>query len=353
MKNATLTKFHTCCLLVLIMLATACGEVKAEPIGPEICVPYTKDGVLMVAAQRVESAQESQGVENSVRRFLKAAQDGDPKSIPPLYSKADKSFEHVGNALEADPDFFSSYSKIQSAQPAEIFAWGNYRPALIDYSMGTQQAKLLDAFFCTEDICDLSNIFERPERSEDLFSRWVYRYRKEKNPSECPNDSRLAFEVWPEIMLEQQYPLAVYLPEVGSGVTPKASNVWREEMTAACTAKKQDELASGQKSLIPIVELNANDKNSQRRLVTIDVLLGHLQNSKEITPLYTFVDDAIQIDVVKLELADAREVLFVFPHKQDGDKHVFDWSYFGKASGELLSSSQFGAYIQRQLSGTK
>lgn len=351
--------------LYLIFLYMVPFSVNAEGY----CITYAGEGKLSASMQLAHD-QARENASKTIISFVEYAKKNNTKQITNRFSRIDGSYDYVEKMLKEMPDKYSSFSGIKSLKLEEAFEWGKYIVAWVDYLHKRGRAKLLESVLCTNP-CQMSNIFERPAESENLVSRYMSLIRTAaKHMKSCPGGAN-TFAVYPTFIKPDGPPLKFYftpkfngkkykklfstkaLGVKGNNIRSCASLIERSRRVIDQSMSdlqilvnkfvSQCAIKMTQNSLVPIADITGNVK---RIFMTPVALIGTLQKVKEVNLLYAFNDSGIRVGIYLLSLPDGSKKIIVIPLKQHNGNLFIDWSYYGTASGELLSSAAFANFVK-------
>lgn len=334
----------------------------------EACISYASNGQL-IAGLQTASKDKVDKAKEVITAYIRTAKNEKPEKVVEKFSRLDGSHGYELKNLKSMPDKYASFGGIINIEIDAAFSWGKYIVSWVNYSHQKGSAKIMESVLCTN-ICQMSNIFERPEESEDLFSRFMYMSRIGATPlKSCPSKAPI-FKVFPTTRISNVDPLNIYyFPERRNKTHKKLfsseSLGSSDGNIKACNSLiensyKIDQLGEDElrdlinkflsmcamnmteRSLLPIVEIT---KKIKRVYLTPISFIDAVRQAEEVKQLYQFSDSGLTVNIFKLKYADGGIKLLVLPLKRVGGKTLIDWSYYSGASGELLSSTAFARYV--------
>ncbi len=347
-----------CCLL-------ACFSTSVPAL--ERCISYTESSDLVASLELAEDSVFSDAV-SANKKFIMQAKTNKTGLIVKNFSKLDGSYSFETKKLADDQELYSLYKGIKSFDHNVGFRWGVYLLSWGDYVHDKGRSKLLDSLICTN-MCQVSNIFERPSEHEKLVSRYMSLVRTNSAAlAECPTkDAEIT--ITPTIMENIEFPLKVYFgkklnPVSSEGIFDIVSNNSRvcqgvvkqvSEMTYtgeelkpylgnfldSCTINMSD------RSLIPTV--NVKGKRAEKNYLTVETFLSALERAVKTEKIFSVVDGKWLISYFSFTGNDQSKTLVVIPFVNRKNEKVIDWSYYGFASGEMLSSVFFANFIYNKI----
>lgn len=333
----------------------------------EACISYVVDGQLAVGLQRASDSS-IEKANKAIDDYISSARHQKTEKVIKHFSKLDGSYEYARKTLKEIPDMYESFSGIRNFKLDKGFSWGKNVVSWVNYSHQRGDAKIMENLLCTN-LCQMSNIFERAGEPEDLVSRYMYMVRTGAPQLEsCPGDTA-SFEVFPTARLAEEDPLKFYfnpqsmerkydklfskkslgssgnniencaeIIEHSGGIIELAESELEQligEFLVQCTINMNI------KSLVPMVDM----AEGARTYMTPASLLGTIKQTSEVWLLYSFGDSDIDVNIYLLALSDGSKKLLILPLRRVGKNILIDWSYYGRASGELLSSAAFAKFV--------
>lgn len=349
--------------------------LSSAALAQDVCVDYGAAGVVTVGAS-LAGNHEIQQVKTQMDSLIAAAKQGAASGILANFSKLDGSFAFEQKALKDMPDKYSSYAGLMSNTDAKGYKWGSYVLAWGDYTHQRGSAKILDSVICTN-LCQVSNLMERPQENENLASRFMAEIRT--NPGaekQCPR-SKPILGVYPSTRMTEANPLTFYfapklvktpIPPLFRADAKAKVPVKAPTNAAACDAIAQkagamlgvqeseikalsDQFLAqcatnmNERSLVPVINTATGMKKNY--LTTVS-LLGNLGQAKRVEQLYSFRDGQHEVQIVVFKADNNPQLLMVWPLLVSGTEKRFDWAYFGTAQGEFLLSEIFARYVEAQ-----
>ncbi len=109
----------------------------------------------------------------------------------------------------------------------------------------------------------------------------------------------------------------------------------------SCTINMSD------RSLIPTV--NVKGKRAEKNYLTVETFLSALERAVKTEKIFSVVDGKWLISYFSFTGNDQSKTLVVIPFVNRKNEKVIDWSYYGFASGEMLSSVFFANFINNKI----
>jgi hypothetical protein len=335
----------------------------------DTCIDYTKDAEISVSLVPIESQLFKTAIEVN-KQFIEAAKAENIEQISKLFSKLDGSYFFEAKKIKDNPKLYGSYKNISSYSHDKGFSWGPYVISWGDYAAQGRSASILDSMICTN-LCQISNVFERPGESEDLVSRYMSLIRTGERPlGDCPaRKSELSIN--PSQMSSTENPLRVYLNSAVASVPhftiyrvdaknpPKLSQcetiikdakelaqrseddlrVTVDKFLNSCTVNMQE------KSLVPAIQIGGK---LRKIFLTPVAFLSNLNQATRIVQTSVIEDGNWTIKYFKLDVKDSPGIYIAIPFIRINGEVLIDWSYYGIAPGEILSSLAFAEFVSQK-----
>jgi hypothetical protein len=330
-----------------------------------ICLKYDNQGSVLVSAENIDGSIDA-SITQSMDNFLTATRDQDISRIVNQFYSKDGSREHAAAELKAMPDKYSGYQKISSSTIQVAFSWGDYTPVLVNYRYGERNVVILENLVCEPEHCHKSNIFSRPDEPTNLFSRWLFVYKKSKEATMCPNTKPIA-EILPISSTKKEGELKIYFKGAYSGKSYDLlakNNLKRGEILGlqkACGEflerlnldhLSNDDVPTTQNQLISLCTINAEQgsmipvnqvgSSTQKSLYTPLLFFKLIKSAQKITFATDLRDSNHLIKIFFILATDGKKLMISIPIKDD-NAGVIDWNYYGSPLGELIGSSYFSS----------
>jgi hypothetical protein len=352
-------------VLVLCSFYTSLGYAQ------QMCVPYNS-GSNVTAAMQLVDGERVDKAKQALTGYIKAAASKD-QDVFRYVTKLDGSDSHIRTQLRSTPDLFSSYSAIRGFEVNQMFAFGNYVMFYANYDHAKGSGLLLETVLCTN-ICQVSNIMERPTPSEDAASRYFQQLRINKSRvSECKEPSGVISQVSPSVTFNVSAPLSIAydIPSTSSAIANLSALDWGSpsgpQQPSSCQSlldttfkgrndDPQREPLDEKEAAAFITECTANMKISST-IPVLNVSTGKrefflsytfanlMANATSFKKISTFSESGT--DVVILEVEAQGKRLVVMPFIKSGNKRVIDWNFYGSAVGEALTTVPFISYYRQ------
>ena len=346
------------------------GGAMAAAQGEELCLQYTLDGALVAGMEFSPQVPPDDPAVQVFDQFISLARRNDTERIQRLFSRLDGSFEYLQQELEQIPDKFSLYEGLQGYNVRGIYRWGQYALLLVEYRHQRGELVMAEPLLCTN-LCQMSNIFERPTEAVDQVSEFIYTHRRNLSPRvDCPADT-LSEAIYPEVLISRDNPLVAYLDsgalagigteaplieqaqipdnlrgcyrqiqDFGEGLEQSVLEQRAGEVLAQCATTNDAGI------MIPVVELSRPPQLSFYGLVAF---LGLLQEGDSLTTLGVIEDTRHQVVLVRSDREAFTPRMVVLPLRTVDGQPRFDWNYFATAPGRLLASRFVGQLVNQVL----
>lgn len=160
----------------------------------EVCADLSQTQSVLVKGQK-SSATSVRELQKRTDDFIALAKRASEptfrmKQLITQYSRFDASQDSIAKELKSIPDKYSLYGGIERASIVAAFDWGKYKLAVVQYRYQGQVAEEVQAFFCTQGGCRISNILDRAELPEEIALRFVHRLKTTNwQGVQCPDKS--------------------------------------------------------------------------------------------------------------------------------------------------------------------
>lgn len=375
------------------VLALMCEAAAAD----EVCFQYTKGPELLVGLDAVPVVPARDPALMVFDRFIAAARRNDIARIQALFSRLDGSADYLARELTQIPDKFSLYAGLGSVTNRGVYLWGNYHLLLTHYVYPPDELTMPEPVLCTN-VCQMSNVLERPADAADLVSRYFLWVLNQAAPAACPDNGYRIIAVNPRVTFDADHPLRIRIrdgllrvprrppsdqdpeeqettpspdPEDTAArpdgeqkqeplqveVPDEVEDCWRR-MVLLPFDGPQSELERLVAELIedcavnttvgkmtPVVNLNDPINGSYFDALSFVALLA---TATEIIPIAEFRDGGrhVVMALVITPVATERLVLLPFVNGEEGAR--FDWNYFNSPAAQVLTSEAVGAWVLKQ-----
>ncbi len=339
----------------------------------QMCVPYTDNGSV-VGALPLAAESKTANAKNALTNYIKAASDPE-KDIFRAVTKLDSSDVHIKQQLKEMPDLFSSYSGIKGFEPEQMLAFGNYIMFYANYDHVSGQAKLLETVLCTN-LCQISNIMERPQIPEDLVSRFFQQIRVRASKAKtCEQPPGSVVNVNPSLQLNANNPLSIGFSDpvykkplsnisalnwgtpAGLDTPSSCDKLLATTFKGRSTDETRGPITQEEAEMFVeqcSVNMNINSAipavtlaNGKREMMTSWVFASLIADATRLVEVSRIKNSEHEFVVVKLE--GQNEYLIALPFVKQGNKTLLDWSQYGTAVGEVLTTSPIAQLYKQKV----
>lgn len=342
----------------------------------ESCLPYSSAGELNVAMQEAQASVVDKA-KKVLSSYIAAAKKNDVEKVNASFTKLDGSYAHARKMSSGSPDLYEGFKGIKQFEIDSAFQWGKYVVMWVDYAHTRGNAKILETVLCTN-LCQMSNIFERPEAGESHVSRYMSLMREVGGGVQCPA-SAPNFEIAPSNRIANESLMKVYFKSnfIGkafseiyseNALSLKGRNIsecrtilqgtdddlglteddWVtliDKFISKCTVNMTN------RKVTPVVEVN--DDGGRSKYLTPMTLMSVLNKIEKLLLAFSFKDGEVTANVYHMQLSDGRKMVFLSPLRKINDVVLLDWSYYGSAAGEMISSSEFSGFVKEKVGSIK
>lgn len=336
----------------------------------EQCYEYTEDSAIIVGIDINEKKNSS--LKKIFSNFISVAKENDNKNIVKSFSSYDESRNSLLKSIKETPDKFSEYSGIKSfIFEGKEYRWGNYSFVYVDYKHTNGRLYKAESFFCASS-CLMSDIFEKSQRDEgiDIVSRLLYMINKgTAKKVSCPNlnsSASVRFSLFPKYKTEKKFPFNVYMKGL---LKSNVKTYNRASLVAVMKTENQacsKKLLQGEEIFSPNGEVNSNLVKNILERCTINTKEGSLipvvfisknKTEKRYLSVESYISRILSINkyenilqisdkkgrkalVARVDFSTNEQAILIIPYLKGSIKtNMFDWSFFGEGTGELLTNT--------------